>query len=264
MRPYLPCTVASYVHTVAELHVPRPARQCQPPAFQLDGFTRFPTTTSPPHHHPRPSSSLAPQHLRTEACPHKPSHARSSPSSSVFPMLEDGGMPPPTVLPVPIPHPCSLHPRTEVCPHQPSHHCWRMPTQHRPCALRCQDSVFARPVYTRTADKAWRFNRAIVQDILVACKHAVEACPPAEEVHIAFYCRSSGISWGRGSWSPPPPSPPHLRCRRPASLAHQQAAPRQPGIDNHLPSYSSPHHIRCAGAAGTALSPWPRWCASRS
>ena len=86
IRPYLPCTVASYVHTVAELHVPRPTRQCQPPAFQLDGFTRFPTTTSPPHHPPRPSSSLAPQHLRTEACPHKPSHARSSPSSSVFPM----------------------------------------------------------------------------------------------------------------------------------------------------------------------------------
>ena len=146
IRPYLPCTVASYVHTVAELHVPRPARQCQPPAFQLDGFTRFPTTTSPPHHPPRPSSSLAPQHLRTEACPRKPSHARSSPSSSVFPMPEDGGTPPPTVLPVPIPYPCPLRPRTEVCPHQPSHHCWRMPTQHRPCALRCQDSVFARPV----------------------------------------------------------------------------------------------------------------------
>ena len=165
----------------------------------------FPPPQAHPHHPPRPSSSLAPQHLRTEACPHKPSHARSSPSSSVFPMPEDGGMPPPTVLPVPIPHPCSLHPRTEVCPHQPSHHCWRMPTQHRPCALRCQDSVFAWPVYTRTADKAWRFNRAIVQDILVACKHAVEACPPAEEVRIAFYCRSSGISWGRGSWSPTPP-----------------------------------------------------------
>ena len=162
----------------------------------------------PPQAHPTtPRAHLPPLLPSTSGRRHAPTNP-PTPVPHLPPQFFqclDGGMPPPTVLPVPIPHPCSLHPRTEVCPHQPSHHCWRMPTQHRPCALRCQDSVFARPVYTRTADKAWRFNRAIVQDILVACKHAVEACPPAEEVRIAFYCRSSGISWGRGVGLPPLP-----------------------------------------------------------